>query len=235
MKNSFCIFRFTLLFVLLICILALCSWIGSIYDVGEVQSLLGTEGVRWILGHVAEDYVKEPALRNVMILLMGVGIAVRSGLSGTLRKVCQKGKKLSRKERRALSLSSISFFIYWSFVVVGLLLPWNLLLGVTGSLLHSPFMKGLVFVLSLSAGLAGMVYGYVIGAFRSVLDVMKSMSFLLSSVASYFVSLFFIVLFFSALDYSYLVEWLGISDNLVLWIRQFCCYSPLLFYLLKTK
>ena len=65
--------------------------------------------------------------------------------------------------------------------------------------------------------------------------VMKSMSFLLSSVASYFVSLFFIVLFFSALDYSYLVEWLGISDNLVLWIRQFCCYSPLLFYLLKTK
>ena len=65
MKNSFCIFRFTLLFVLLICILALCSWIGSIYDVGEVQSLLGTEGVRWILGHVAEDYVKEPALRNV--------------------------------------------------------------------------------------------------------------------------------------------------------------------------
>ena len=55
----------SIVFFLLTLALALFSWIGSIYGLGEVQSLLSAEGIRWVLGHVVENYVQSPILGMV--------------------------------------------------------------------------------------------------------------------------------------------------------------------------
>ena len=54
-------------FFLLTVALALFSWIGSVYGMGGVQSLLSAEGIRWVLGHTLENYVQAPALGMVLV------------------------------------------------------------------------------------------------------------------------------------------------------------------------
>ena len=97
--------RLSVFFFLLTIALALFSWIGNVYGMSGIQSLLSTEGIRWVLGHVMENYVQTPALGMVLILFMGVGIGLRSGLYDAIRRFLYKGKLLSRSERRALTLS----------------------------------------------------------------------------------------------------------------------------------
>ena len=80
MKSNWFSSTLSIVFFLLTLALALFSWIGSIYGLGEVQSLLSAEGIRWVLGHVVENYVQSPVLGIVLILFMGVGIVFRSGL-----------------------------------------------------------------------------------------------------------------------------------------------------------
>ena len=228
MKNNVGHSRMGLLFFLLTLVLALVSWIGSIYGVGEVQSLLSAEGIRWVLGHVVENYVRCPALGMMLILFMGLGIVVQSGLYDILKRCRRKDKQLSRKERRALIAASIALLTFAVLVGLSLCLPGNFLLGVTGSWLHSPFAEGFAYILSVGIGFAGMVYGYVSDTFRSVLDVVKSMSSVIVSRAFSLVTLFFVVQFFSSLLYTNLAEWVGVSDGVVYAFYAICCFLSLL-------
>ncbi len=220
--------RFGLTFFLLTVLLALFSWIGSVYGAGEVQSLLSAEGIRWMLGHVVENYVQTPALGLVLVLFMGLGVGIRAGLYDVLKRFCRKEKLLSRKERRALLMSAIAFGLFVALIVVALLLPWNFLYGVTGSWEHSPIAKGWSYLLSVGIGLSGMVYGYVSDVFRNLADVVRGMSLLISRLASYFVTLFFVVQFFSSLAYTGLAEWIGLPNGVVEVLFQLFCYLPLL-------
>lgn len=220
--------RFSLTFFLLTVLLALFSWIGSVYGAGEVQSLLSAEGIRWMLGHVVENYVQTPALGLVLVLFMGLGVGIRAGLYDVLKRFCRKEKLLSRKERRALLMSAIAFGLFVALIVVALLLPWNFLYGVTGSWEHSPIAKGWSYLLSVGIGLSGMVYGYVSDVFRNLADVVRGMSLLVSRLASYFVTLFFVVQFFSSLAYTGLSEWIGLPNGVVEVLFQLFCYLPLL-------
>lgn len=229
MKNKYSIHRFSIVFLGLTLALILVSWIGSIYGVGEVQSLLSADGIRWLLGHVVENYVQAPALGVMLILFMGLGVVVRSGLYDVLKRLGQKEKQLSRKERRALTLAVAIGGFYGLLVILSLFLPWNFLLGITGSWLHSPFSKGLVYILSVGVGLSGMVYGYMSDAFHRLSDVFEGMSFLIARSASYWVALFFVVQFFSSLEYTRLMEWVKVDGGILDILYPLFCYIPLLF------
>ena len=222
--------RISLTFFLLTVVLALFSWIASVYGVGEVQSLLSAEGIRWMLGHVVENYVHAPALGIVLVLFMGMGIGIRAGLYGALKRFCRKEKQLSRKERRALVASVVVLALYMVLVGVALLLPWNFLYSVTGSWNHSPFAKGLVYILSVGIGLSGMVYGYVSDVFRGWKDVVGGMSLLISRSASYFVTLFFVVQFFSSFIYTGFPACFSMSEGVVDALFQLFCYLPLFMF-----
>lgn len=232
MRNNRYLYDWGVAFFLMTVTLALFSWIGSIYGIAEVQSLLSAEGVRWMLSHAVTNYVQTPALGVVLVLMLGLGIVSRSGFFDSLRRAVRKDKKLSRKERRALGLAFITFFSYVLVVLVAMVLPWNLLLSATGSWIHSPFSKGFVYILSVGLGMSGMVYGYASDAFRKVRDVVEAMSCLISRHAVYFVALFFTVQFFSSLEYTRLPEWIGISDEFFACLSVICFYFPLL--LLKS-
>ena len=204
----------SIVFFLLTLALALFSWIGSIYGLGEVQSLLSAEGIRWVLGHVVENYVQSPVLGIVLILFMGVGIVLRSGLYDAVKRFAGRNKLLSRKERRALTLAVGVLLLYFAMLVVSMFLPWNLYWNITGGWLHSPFSKGLVYLLSIGMGLGGMVYGYVSDTFRRFSDVVEGMSLLIAERSFTFVSLFFIIQFFSSLEYTRLAEWMNVDDSI---------------------
>ena len=112
----------SIVFFLLTLALVLFSWIGSIYGLGEVQSLLSAEGIRWVLGHVVENYVQSPVLGIVLILFMGLGIVLRSGLYDAVKRYARRNKLLSRKERRALMLSVGVLLLYLAILVVSMFL-----------------------------------------------------------------------------------------------------------------
>lgn len=214
---------------------ALFSWIGSIYGLGKVQSLLSPEGIRWELRHAVGNFVQTPALGIVMMLFLGFGIAVHSGIGGTLGRVVKKGNPISRKEKRALVLAGCMLLVYILLIVCATFAPWTLLRSVTGSLANSPFQKGIYCLLSLGVGLSGMAFGYASGRFRDDKDILRGMSCLFSRFADYFVVLFFIVQFFSSLMYTNLVEWVGIDSSIVDYAFHICCYLPFVWMLNRKK
>ena len=217
----------SIVFFLLTLALALFSWIGSIYGLGEVQSLLSAEGIRWILGHVVENYVQSPVLGIVLILFMGMGIVLRSGLYDAVKRFAGRNKLLSRKERRALTLAVGVLLLYFAMLVMSMFLPWNLYWNITGGWLHSPFSKGLVYLLSIGMGLGGMVYGYVSDTFRRFSDVVEGMSSLIAERSFTFVSLFFIIQFFSSLEYTHLAEWMNVDDSILRGLYVLSCVFSL--------
>ena len=226
MKSSQWHSRLGVVFFLMTLVLALFSWVGSVYGLGEVQSLLSAEGVRWVLGHTLENYVRTPALGMVLVLFMGLGVGFRSGLYDALRRFLHKEKMLSRKERRALALAMAVLLLLGILVGVSLFLPWNLFWGVTGSWMYSPISKGMVYLLAVGVGLGGMVYGYVADVYRNLSDVFQGMSCLIARRASFFVTLFFVVQFFEALEYVRLAESLHFSSEFVEVVYQLCCFIP---------
>lgn len=215
----------SIVFFLLTLALALFSWIGSIYGLGEVQSLLSAEGIRWVLGHVVENYVQSPVLGIVLILFMGVGIVFRSGLYDAVKRFAGRNKLLSRKERRALTLAVGILLLYFAMLVMSMFLPWNLYWNITGGWLHSPFSKGLVYLLSIGMGLGGMVYGYVSDTFRRFSDVVEGMSLLIAERSFTFVSLFFIIQFFSSLEYTRLA--MNVDDSILRGLYVVSCVFSL--------
>ena len=215
----------SIVFFLLTLALALFSWIGSIYGLGEVQSLLSAEGIRWVLGHVVENYVQSPVLGIVLILFMGMGIVLRSGLYDAVKRFVGRNKLLSRKERRALTLAVGVLLLYFAMLVVSMFLPWNLYWNITGGWLHSPFSKGLVYLLSIGMGLGGMVYGYVSDTFRRFSDVVEGMSLLIAERSFTFVSLFFIIQFFSSLEYTRLA--MNVDDSILRGLYVVSCVFAL--------
>lgn len=222
-------------FFLLTVAVALSSWIGSVYGLGEVQSLLSPEGIRWELRHAVGNFVQTPALGIVMMLFLGFGVAAHSGIGGTLGRVMKRGNPISRKEKRALILAGCMLLVYILLIGCATFAPWTLLRSVTGSLMNSPFQKGIYYLISLGVGLSGMAFGYASGRFRDDKDIIRGMSCLFSRFADYFVVLFFIVQFFSSLMYTHLAEWLGIGSSIVFYAFHFCCYLPFVWMLNRKK
>ena len=92
MKSKYYFPHTATVFFLLTVAVALFSWIGSIYGLGKVQSLLSPEGIRWELRHAMGNFVQTPALGIVMMLFLGFGITVHSGVWGTLGRIVKRGK-----------------------------------------------------------------------------------------------------------------------------------------------
>ncbi|MDD4373075.1 MAG: AbgT family transporter [Bacteroidales bacterium] len=101
-------------------------------------------------------------------------------------------KRLSKEEKKGLR-----YAVYTAIVLVGVMLwgtvPANGFLrdAETGSLLHSPFMDGIVAILFITAALMGIAYGIGAGTIRSDSDVMKGMGKSMEALGVYIVLVFF--------------------------------------------
>jgi aminobenzoyl-glutamate transport protein len=101
-------------------------------------------------------------------------------------------KPLTAAERRGLRFAAVAF------VAMAALLAWGLLPAdgflrdpATGSVLHSPFLKGIVaLIFCFGVGL-GVAYGVGAGTVRNDRDVIKGMSQQMSTLGGYMVLVFF--------------------------------------------
>jgi aminobenzoyl-glutamate transport protein len=101
-------------------------------------------------------------------------------------------KPLSREEKRGLRFAFVAFAVLTGLLLWGLLPAGGLLREPgTGSVLHSPFLKGIVAIIFVYGVGLGVAYGAGAGTVRSDRDVIKGMSQQMSTLGGYMVLVFF--------------------------------------------
>lgn len=200
---------FALALRVIICAIAgvsLFSWIGSIYGL-PVHNVLSIDGVRWVLRHAVPAFIDSP-LGSLLTLFFALGLAGYSGLFTALRRLLtlRRGHPLaeclSLRQRRALVLSLSVAVLYTLLLLIGIWGPQGILLGVTGTLAHSPFTEGLVVLLSLGLGLTALIYGFFSGRLSHRGSLMQGLCHYLPALAPLLVLLFFGSLLFALCDYT---------------------------------
>ncbi len=119
-------------------------------------------------------------------------------------------KQLSRKERRALTTAILVGVVYVAVILWLTFSSYGILRSVSGGLMHSPLIAGILFLLSLGAGLMGMAYGFSSGRYRSDADVIEGLAHPMRLLGVYFVIAFFAAQMFACFDYSHLDKCLAI-------------------------
>lgn len=119
-------------------------------------------------------------------------------------------KQLSRKERRAIGSALLIGLLYAVVILWATFSPWGILRSVNGGLMRSPFMSGILFLLSLGIGLMGMVYGFASGRYRTDEDVIEGVSQPMGLLSVYFVIAFFASQMFACFEYSRLDKCMAI-------------------------
>jgi len=110
---------------------------------------------------------------------------------------------LTGAEKRGLLSALIVSLLLLAIVLIGLV-PQNGFLRhpETGSVLHSPFMHGIVVFIFLGGLLAGVAYGFAAGTFKSDADVIKGMKESMESLGLYMVLVFFAAQFVAYFKYT---------------------------------
>ncbi len=143
----------------------------------------------------------------VMIVIAGTWITERiveprlGTYTGNMQML--EASKLTAPEKKGLRHAGWSILVL--LVMLGLLvIPGNGILRnpENGSVLHSPFMEGIIFVLLLVFLVPGFVYGVVVGTIRNDKDVVKHMTHSMKGLASYIVLVFFAAQFVYFFRYS---------------------------------
>lgn len=119
-------------------------------------------------------------------------------------------RPLSRKERRAIMVAISVAALYIALILWLTFSPYGILRGVNGGLMHSPFIAGILFLLSLGAGITGMAYGFSSGHYRKDNDVIEGLMQPVKLLGVYFVIAFFAAQMFACLEYSRLDKCLAI-------------------------
>lgn len=119
-------------------------------------------------------------------------------------------KQLSRRERRAVWGAIAVGLLYVAVILSATFSSWGILRSVNGGLIRSPFIIGILFLLSLGIGLMGMSYGFISGRYRTDKDVIEGLTQPMHLLGSYFVMAFFASQMFAVFEYSRLDQCIAI-------------------------
>lgn len=101
-------------------------------------------------------------------------------------------RKLSRKEKKGLLYAGISALLFMLLLLWGTVPADGFLRDAeTGSLLHSPFLSGIVAFIFLGAAVLGIAYGIGAGSIKNDKEIMKGMGKSMESLGIYIVLVFF--------------------------------------------
>lgn len=143
-------------------------------------------------------------------------------------------KPLSRKERRALFMAILIGGIYAAIILLATFSPWGILRGVNGGLIRSPFIMGVLFLLSLGAGIMGMVYGFSSGRYKTDSDVIEGLAQPMKLLGVYLVIAFFAAQMFACFEYSHLDKCIAIIGADFLSSIQIGSIGTLVLFILFT-
>lgn len=119
-------------------------------------------------------------------------------------------RPLSSKERRAVIIAILVASLYIMLILWLTFSSHGILRGVNGGLMHSPFIAGILFLLSLGIGITGMAYGFSSGRYRTDNDVIEGLTQPMKLLGVYVVIAFFAAQMFACFEYSHLDKCLAI-------------------------
>lgn len=143
-------------------------------------------------------------------------------------------KQLSRKEQRALLVAVLAGVVYATVIFFATFSSWGILRGVNGGLIRSPFIMGVLFLLSLGFGIMGMIYGFSSGRYRTDSDVVEGLTQPMKLLGVYFVIAFFAAQMFACLEYSHLDKCIAIIGANLISSIQLDSLSTLILFILFT-
>jgi len=112
-------------------------------------------------------------------------------------------QKLTNKEKRGLVWAMLVSLLLLAVMLIGLIPQTGFLRHPeTGSVLHSPFMHGIVGFIFLGGLLSGLAYGIAAGTFRSDSDVIAGMRQAMESMGLFLVLVFFAAQFVAYFKYT---------------------------------
>lgn len=161
--------------------LLLLVWLGAFFaDVvkllsgGMLQSssLASAEGVRWAL-RAALPSIDALPWGGVMMIVAIFGLLRGSGLTRVLLRMLTL-RRLTVSELRALLFSLAVAVCYVAMLYMLSVAPWNILSGVTDEVALSPLVQGWVLLLLVGVLLISLIYGFIYGSYRSIMDVVVS-------------------------------------------------------------
>lgn len=188
-----------LILLLLTVLVAIVSWLGSVYDWG-LCSLLDAEGLRWMLTHVLDNFRLSPWAEVVMGLCT-LSILVESGLLQVFMPRFWQRSRRSLKKMRALQITAVCLAFFVLCLLYFLLSPSSPLLSAFGRFSQSPLYFASYSLTMIVLSLLSIIYGYTSGRFLSFADVVQALVYLPASVADYFVTLFMASQFLACFHY----------------------------------
>lgn len=226
MKNRKTLHPATVFFILWWTV-AILSWVGSVYSWNGIENILSAEAMRWFLRYTENRIMQSPVLYGIILLFIGGGLFVHSGLKSVMVKVLKRDRKLSGKEKRSLLVSAVVAVAYAAVFLLLLWGPWNIVRGVTGRFNDSPLHDGAMYILFLGVGLVSIVYAFTADHYRRDTDIVAGMSYMFSRYSSYLISLFFAIQFMTAFGYSGFPKLLCMSDTVFDIVYFACCLLPI--------
>ncbi len=153
------------------------SWVMAVANLlreggAEVVPLVSAEGLRWAVRSAMVSIERVP-WGSIMLFVMSMGLIAGSGMVRSARAV-MRGASLTFIERRAWLSAGIALLFYLLLLFACTLYPWNIFMGVTGSLIASPIMQGGAIITFVGLLFVTAVYGFVYGNYRSMVDVARS-------------------------------------------------------------
>ena len=229
------------IYLILLILVIVVSWIGSIMEIGRVggndelalRSVLGVPGLRWAVRTAASCLGNAP-VGNALMLFMAVGAGRGSGLFRALSRL----RNLSPKETTAFYISLVVLAIFIFLIILGVYAGSHLLLGITGTLKGSPLYDGFMFLVMLAVCLPSLVYGLSTETFRTAQDCVDAFCTILPPFAHFLVTMLVGVQLLQTLEYTNIDVLLGISDNAMRIVSFLVYWLPLPIILLwcqKTK
>lgn len=147
-------------------LLILSSWLFSAMAVGNVESLLTGEGIRWLFGTLP-SMLGTPRLIWILLGAMAYGICRSSGIL--------KPSSTDYRSHLAMRISIIFFGIIVVIVILLSAIPHAILLSATGTLFPSPFSRAIIPLTAASIILISSIYGLIEGSFKSIHDILDTL------------------------------------------------------------
>lgn len=157
------------------------------------------------------------------------------------RLATQTEKKAAQKppatdpDKKALLMVAVFSLIFLSLLTLATIPADGWLRNAqTGSLIHSPFISGLVVLIALYFALSGILYGRISGAFSNSKAVISSMEASMATMAAYLVLMFFAAQFVNYFNWSQLGGILAIQGASFLQQSQLSATSLLISFILVS-
>ncbi len=186
--------RIPIALLIAIVIIALCSWIGSIYETG-LNNLFSADAIRWAAVNLVPNIGNAP-YPTIILGLITLGALKESGL------IYSFSSKASLKQNRALSFAILVFGILCLITAFMTLSPNGVLRNSFGEIRHSPFTKGLYGGICIVVLLVSNVYGISSGNFTNLSDTIKAHTSLLQKCQTYFISMILVSELMACLNYT---------------------------------